>query len=95
MCERSTTSTDDDASYREFIKITASQSCNFRNRRKILFPRSKVKTLMRSTMLPDCLNAIAILHEHKTLTDRLNLTDIAKEFVCRNESRKCAFGNFY
>ena len=38
---------------------------------------------MRSTMLPGRLNAIAILHEQKTLTDRLNLTDIAKEFVCR------------
>ena len=55
----------------------------------------RLKTWMRSTMLPGRLNAIAILHEHKTLTDRLNLTDIAKEFVCRNESRKCAFGNFY
>ena len=50
---------------------------------------------MRLTMLPGRLNAIAILHEHKALTDRLNLTDIAKEFVCRNESRTCAFGNFY
>ena len=50
-----------------------------------------LKTLMRS----GCLNAIAILHEHQTLTDRLNLADIAKEFVCRNESRTCAFGNFY
>ena len=55
----------------------------------------RLKTWMRSTMLPGRLNAIAILHEHKTLTDRLNLTDIAKEFVCRNESRTCAFGNFY
>ena len=41
----STTLTDDDAKYREFIKITASQSCNFRKRRKILFPRSKVQNL--------------------------------------------------
>ena len=29
----------------------------------------KLKTWMRSTMLSGCLNAIAILHEHKTLTD--------------------------
>ena len=55
----------------------------------------RLKTWIRSTMLPGRLNAIAILHEHKTLTDRLNLTDIAKEFVCCNESRTCAFGNFY
>ena len=55
----------------------------------------RLKTWIRSTMLPSRLNAIAILHEHKTLTDRLNLTDIAKEYVCRNESRTCAFGNFY
>ena len=50
---------------------------------------------MCSAMLPGCLNAIAILNEHKTLTDRLNLTDIAKEFVGRNESRICAFENLY
>ena len=55
----------------------------------------RLKTWMRSAMLSGRLNAIAILHEHKTLTDRLNLTDIAKEFVCRNEARTCAFGNFY
>ena len=52
----------------------------------------RLKTWMRSTMLPSRLNEIAILHEHRTLTDRLNLTDIAKEFECRNESRTCAFG---
>ena len=33
-------------------------------------------------MLRGCLSVIAILHEHKALTDRLNLTDITKEFVC-------------
>ena len=55
----------------------------------------RLKTWMLSTMLPGRLNAIAILHEHTTLTDRLNLADIAKEFICRNESRTCAFGNFY
>ena len=53
----------------------------------------RLKTWMCSAMLPGCLNAIAILNEHKTLTDRLNLTDIAKEFVGRNESRICAFEN--
>ena len=45
VCERSTASTDDDDKYHEFAKITASQSCNFCNRRKILFPRLKVKDL--------------------------------------------------
>ena len=53
----------------------------------------RLKAWVRSTMLLGCLNAIAILHEHKTLTDRL--IDIAKEFVWCNESRTCAFGNFY
>ena len=55
----------------------------------------RFKTWIRSTMLPGCLNAIAILHEYKTLTDRLNLTDITKEFACSNESRTYTFGNFY
>ena len=55
----------------------------------------RLKTWMRSTMLPGRLNAIAVLHNHKTLTDRLNLTDIAKGFICHNESSKCAFGNLF
>ena len=59
------------------------------------FLARRLKTWMCSTMLPGRLNAIAILHEHKALTDRLNFTDIAKEFICRNESRTCAFGNFF
>ena len=59
------------------------------------FLARRLKTWMYSTMLPGRLNAIAISYEHKTLTDRLNLADIAKEFVCRNESRTCASGNFY
>ena len=55
----------------------------------------RLRTWMRSTMLPGRLNAIAVLHEHKTLTDGLNLTDIAKELVYRDESRTCAFENLY
>ena len=53
----------------------------------------RLKAWVHSTMLPVHLNAVAILHKHKTLTDRL--IDIAKELVCCNESRTCAFGNFY
>ena len=52
----------------------------------------RLKTWMHSTILPGRLNAVAFLQEHKTLIERLNLTDMAKELVCRNESR--IFGNF-
>ena len=77
------------------LKLLPVNSATSTTAERSFFLSRRLKTWMRSTMLPGRLNAIAILHEHKTLTDRLNLTDIAKEFVCRNESRKCAFGNFY
>ena len=92
VCERSTTSIDGDAKYCKLLLVNPATSATAE--RSFSLAR-RLKTWMCSTMLPGRLNAIAILHEQKTLTDRLNLTDIAKEFVCCNESRKCAFGNFY
>ena len=40
----------------------------------------RLKTWMQSTMLSGRLNASAVLHEHKTFTDELNLNKVAKEF---------------
>ena len=54
----------------------------------------RLKTWLRSTMLTKRFNALAILHEHKSLTDELNLKAVASEFVSLNESRKLTFGSF-
>ena len=45
-------------------------------------------------MLTKRFNALAILHEHKELTDKIDLKVVASEFASLNESRKLTFGNF-
>ena len=35
-----------------------------------------------------------LLHVHKSLTDTLDLHEVAKEFISANENRQRYFGNF-
>ena len=54
----------------------------------------RIKTYLRNSMTQQRLNHCMLLHVHVTLTDHLDLTDIAKEFVRRNERRRTFFGHF-
>ena len=59
------------------------------------FPTAKrIKTWMRSKMIPVRLNALSILHIHKTLTGNLNLKGIAHIFCEKSERRRLIFGRF-
>ena len=51
-------------------------------------------TYLRSTMTEKRLNNCLLLHVHKELTDQLNITDIAKEFISANSDRNRYFGSF-
>ena len=53
----------------------------------------RVKTWMRSTMLPSRVHSLAVLNFHKERTDNLDLIDIANLFVC-NDNRRSLFGKF-
>ena len=46
----------------------------------------RVKSYLRSTMTQERINNLMILNVHKELTDEIDLTDIAKEFIGGNES---------
>ena len=35
-----------------------------------------------------------LLHVHKSLTDKLNLTEVAKEFIDQTDERRKYFGTF-
>ena len=48
----------------------------------------RIKTYLPSTTTNNRLNHLLILHIHKLLTDRLDVTKIADEFVERREGRK-------
>ena len=54
----------------------------------------RVKTYLRSTMGQSRLNSVLVLHCHQDRVDDLNIVEIAQEFVCANDSRSTAFGNF-
>ena len=54
----------------------------------------RLKTYLRSTMTQSRLNHLMILHIHRKLTDKLNLTAVANEFVSGSEHRSTLFGNF-
>ena len=40
----------------------------------------RMEALIRLTILPERFNSLAILHNHKTFTNSLDLTDIANSF---------------
>ena len=54
----------------------------------------RIKNWMRSKMIPARFNALSILHTHKTLTDSINLKDIANSFCEKSERRRLIFGLF-
>ena len=48
-----------------------------------------MKSYLRLTMTQERMNNLMIFkHVQKELTDEIDLTDIAKEFISRNESRE-------
>ena len=54
----------------------------------------RVMTSLRNTMTQQRLNNLMVLHVHKDITDRQNLTDIASEFISDNEHRLRVFVSF-
>jgi len=54
-----------------------------------------LKTYLWSTMIQKRLTHMMILHVHKSMTTKLDLKLIAKEFVSKTSQRKSTFGNLY
>ena len=54
----------------------------------------RLKSYLRSTMTQCRLNNILLLHCHKEMTDAIDLTAIAQDFIAANERRKTYFGEF-
>lgn len=54
----------------------------------------RLLTYLRATMTEKRLNNCLMLHVHKDVTDSLNITAIAEEFVSTNDDRKKHFGSF-
>lgn len=52
----------------------------------------RIKTYLCTTMSQRRLNHLILLHVHKSLTDGLNLVDIASDFIAGNDHRKNIFG---
>lgn len=54
----------------------------------------RVKTYLGNTMTQTRLNSIMVIHVHKNVTEKLNLVDIANEFVAGSEHQLTIFGKF-
>ena len=54
----------------------------------------RLKTWQRSTMTQKRYNALALLQEHKTRTNKVNLIKIGNEFTSRYRERQLTFGAF-
>ena len=54
----------------------------------------RLKTWLRSKMTQVRFNALSILHEHKEKTDKISLTEIGNQFICKCNERKLNFGSF-
>ena len=54
----------------------------------------RLKTWLRTTTSQQIINWCMILHVHKDRTDKLSITEIADEFITRNQSRIDIFGLF-
>ena len=53
-----------------------------------------VKTYLRSTTTDTRMNNLMVLHIHKSETDKLDLMEVANEFIQGRDSRKSIFGTF-
>ena len=54
----------------------------------------RMKTWIRSKMIPVKINALPILDTHNNLTDNLNLKDVANIFYEKSERRQLIFDRF-
>ena len=54
----------------------------------------RAKSYLQSTILQSRLNNIMMLHVHKDRTDKLNLIDVANDFVHGSSHRLELFGRF-
>ena len=54
----------------------------------------RLKTWLRSTMSQSRLNAISICHTHQEYLDKMDLVELAEEFINRSQTRKGVFGSF-
>ena len=54
----------------------------------------RVKTCLRNTMSQQRLNNLMLLHVHRDLTDTLDLSAVANDFIGDTEHRLKIFGTF-
>ena len=52
----------------------------------------RIKSYLRSTMSQQRLNHLMVLHVHKDYTEKLNLVNVANNFIAGNEHRTQVFG---
>ena len=76
----------------KLVKLISVMSATNVVNERLFSSLKRIKTYLRSTITNNRLNHLFILHIHKLLKDRLDLTKVADEFVERRKGRKSKFG---
>ena len=61
---------------------------------RTFFTLRRLKTYLRDSMSQNRLNHTIVLHTHTSYTDKLNISDIARDFVACNECRQSFFSSY-
>ena len=75
----------------KLVKLISVMSATNVVNERLFSSLKRIKTYLRSTITNNR-NHLFILHIHKLLKDRLDLTKVADEFVERRKGRKSKFG---
>jgi hypothetical protein len=54
----------------------------------------RLKSWLRSTMSQQRLNSVAVCHTHQDYLDKMDLVNLAREFIDKSQTRKGLFGHF-
>ena len=82
-----------DTAYRAFQLLLVMPATNSTSERSFSALR-RIKTYLRSTMCQSRLNHLAILHYHQDVTDKLDIKEIANDFIAARETRMSVFAKF-
>ena len=77
----------------EFIKLLLTMPCSNAEAERSFSALRRLKTYLRSSTMGQArLNHIAVLHVHQELVDNIDITEVAEQFISKNESRMKVFG---
>ena len=64
------------------MKLLHVNPCSSASRERTFSTARRINTWLRANMNQKCFNSVAILNQHNSRTDKINIVDISNSFVC-------------